>query len=355
MGNFYSNITLPVRDTSAVAAVLTGLRRDAWVAVDRDNTVVFDQRCDEQDVGELEHLAVALSQRLQCGALAVCNHDDDVLSLVVVASGSIIDRYDSNPGYFDGRQSLPTGGNAAELCALFGVPDRRSDAEQILRADHAEYVVEFDRHRALQVTLGLPERLSFLGYRYVTRGELAGDPVAATLQRVGADQSSPAADAGARSGAFATHLAVQSPTYERSVAAMQAESPDVFWNAYALALGESAVAERWQPLFRVARGNGGFLFMQLREYVITHRLVGPDGWIRADDLLADFLGEREFNQLALGRLLLRALGLPPLTADQIAAFQRGDRELLERLGRAMSEATRASDPDFGTESDEEPE
>lgn len=347
MGNFYTNITLPLADIDAVADALTDLERDAFVASDGRSTVVFDRTCDEQDERRLEQLAVALSKRLRCAALAACNHDDDVLLLVLATRGKVIERYDSNPAYFDGPGESPEGGSGSALCAAFGVDARVDRVEKVLRTDHAEFPFELDRHRALQSLLRLPETLSFLGYGYVARGELDGDPAAATLRRVGnADTDSSTANGRAASGDPASHPALSQATYERSVAAMQAESPDVFWNAFALALQDADVPERSRPMFGVARGNGQLLFMRLRDYVISNRLVGPDGWVRADDPLAELLGEREFNQLALGRLLLAALGMQPLSAEQIAAFQRGDEDLLSRVRQAVEAAMRETDPEF---------
>jgi hypothetical protein len=356
MGNFYANITLPLTDIDAVAGALTDLDRVAWLASDGRATVVFDRACDEQDERQLERLAVALSKRLDCAALGAGNHDDDVLLLVLAERGKVTDRYDSNPGYFKGRRDGPEGGSGAALCAAFGADDRIRKVEKVLRTVHADFPLEIDRHRALQSLLGLPETLSFLGYRYVARGELDGDSAAATLRRVGAaGGDTPTAAGGAPSADMASHPALNEPTYERSMAAMQAESPDVFWNAYALMLQDAEVPERSRPIFGVARGNGYMLFERMRSYLISHRLIGHDGWVRADDQLADLVGEREFNQLALGRLLLAALGLQPMTAEQIAAFQRGDPDLLRRIGGAVQEVIRAEDPAFGGGEDDEVE
>jgi hypothetical protein len=355
MGNFYTNVTLTLADIDAVADALTDLKRDAWLASDGRSTVVFDRACDEQDERQLEQLALALSTRLQCAALGACNHDDDVLLLVLAARGEVVGRYDSNPGYFDGRRERPDDASGAALCAAFGVDDRVREVQEVLRTEHAKFPIEIDRHRALQSLLGLPETISFSGYRYVARGELDSVSAAGTLRRVGGAATDSSTTTGAASSDLASHPAASQATYERSMAAMQAESPDVFWNAYALMLQHADVPERSRPIFGVARGNGYFLFERLRAYVISHRLAGPDGWIRADDQLAELLGEREFNQLALGRLLLAALGMQPMTAEQIAAFQRGDPEFLRRIAAATQEMMRAEAAAPGDCGADEPE
>ncbi|HXT14211.1 MAG TPA: hypothetical protein VN706_01190 [Gemmatimonadaceae bacterium] len=335
MGNFYANITLRAADTAAAVAALTHLRRDAWVASDAGDVVVFDKACDDQDIHALEQLTIALSDRLHCSALAACNHDDDTLTLLLAASGTLLDRYDSNPGYFEGENLPPAGGDAKQLCTAFGVRGQIRELRRVLHADHSQFVLEVDRHRAMQAILALPPTLSFLGYRYVARGELAGDPAAATLQRVwGEDSASDAVPA--------SHPALQSPTYEQAMAALQAE-PNAFWAEFALALQDADVPESGRALFKVTRGNGQQLIAQLREYVRSHGLVGPDGWIRADDRLAEFLGEREFGHLALSRLLLKALGCEPLSAEVIEGFQRNDPATLARIARGFEKAMRAED------------
>src|SRR5947209_14769763 len=107
MGNFYANVTLRTADADGAASILDELERTAFVTVVGDITVVYDEKCDEQDLEELERLAGALSKRLKCAALAVCNHDDDVLWYALVENGAAVDTYDSNPGYFEGSAAEP--------------------------------------------------------------------------------------------------------------------------------------------------------------------------------------------------------------------------------------------------------
>jgi hypothetical protein len=340
MGNFYANIALRTSDIDRVERTLTELDRDAFVATDGRLTMVFDRECDNQDVSALEGLSVALSKSLGCSALAACNHDDDALLLLSVDSGQLVDRYDSTPGYFGRRRRDPEGGDAVWLCRAFGSGGGASDCEKqvtdVLRTPHAEIGFEVDRHRSLQGLLELPETMSFLGYRYVARGELAADPAAGTLRKLGKAASeesrgSPVKNSVGREQADA-------------LVALQNAEPDLFWNAYALALGEAKVAQRFVPLFGVAEGNGQVLFRRVRDYILSRGLVAPGGQIHADDLLAEFLGVREFPQLALTRLLREALEMPPMSADQIAAFGRNDPELLLRVARGFEAVERDANP-----------
>lgn len=342
-------------DADAVARVLESHERRAYVLLVGNATFVYDERSDQQDLDAARALADMLARECRAPVLAAVNHDDDVLWLALADPSGRSDIYNSFPGYFDDGSDVPAIFDVARLCAAFGVPGRARKVEGLLGQRHADIGLEFERHQRLAALIGIDKRAAILGYGYVVRGEARQlEPPAQILCVAGAPDPGVAANRGpapVRLGSTES----PNPMYERSMAAMQAEAPGVFWNSYALALQEGDVPERSQALFGVAHGNGHFLFTRLREYVISHRLVGRDGWIHADDLLADFLGEREFNQLALARLLLAALGLQPFSAEQIASFQRGDPELLGRIARAVDASIRATDPELGTSSGDEPD
>jgi hypothetical protein len=181
MGQFYANIALKTEDLDLVAHELTALGRDALVVRQDGITMVYDRRCDDQDIDELARLSRTLSERAKCVALASCNHDDDVLLLILCDRGTEVDRYDSTPGYFEGGTGdagdagdagAPSGGEAGQLCAAFGVAKRVSDVDQLLRRTHRSTVVEGERHHALALALELPPGLVMLGYRYASDGEL---------------------------------------------------------------------------------------------------------------------------------------------------------------------------------------
>jgi hypothetical protein len=233
MGNLYANIVLRTTAADSVAAALTDLRRRAFIASDASAVVVFDEACDAQDLDELQRLAGALSKRLTCVALASCNHDDDVLWYVLVEHGEVVDIYNSNPSYFDGREAGPTGGDAARLCAAFDVARERAAVEGVLRASHRHVGLEIDRHQALQRLLRLPESLSLLGYRYVQRRELAHDPAAPTLRAVGCPMPHEQVAVGReRSTEDVNSMAAETR------AAIEREGMDLMWHSYALALSD---------------------------------------------------------------------------------------------------------------------
>jgi hypothetical protein len=60
-------------------------------------------------------------------------------------------------------------------------------------------------------------------------------------------------------------------------AALNAEEKDLFWDAYALALADAKVHERFVPLLGVAQGNGQVLFRRLCDYIGRERARRPSG------------------------------------------------------------------------------
>ena len=191
MGAFYTNITLkgPVQE-----AVLTYLRtrgRDAYVAPTiNDITLVYDLACESQDERILSALAADLSQAFTCPALAALVHDDDFLVYELFQDGTRVDKYNSDPTYFEGeRPSPPSGGDANALCTAFEAGAAVERVEEILRAwsgpsggpGASPYLFAQFRHRDLARALGLPQSLSVLGYIYVAQGEAETPGILKTL------------------------------------------------------------------------------------------------------------------------------------------------------------------------------
>jgi hypothetical protein len=171
MGNFYTNITLHHTDAAAAADALRALGREAYVAPAIHGTVVvFDQETERQDPNELARLAAALSEHLGCAAIGVLNHDDDVLRYTLHEPGRAPDAYDSAPGYFDGSDQAPGGGDAERLSAAFGRGDRTA-LERVLHGPDARGMA-IDLHAALVELLGLHPAAVGFGYTYLERGEL---------------------------------------------------------------------------------------------------------------------------------------------------------------------------------------
>jgi hypothetical protein len=176
MGNFYTNITVRHDDQAAVAALVTKLGRDAYVSRgDRGMIVVYDRESDEQPF-LLEELASQLSSQLNCPVFAVINHDDDILIYLLFSRGEKLDHYASAPGYFEGTDAPPAGGEVAVLCAEFDSAAKHNDVSQVLRPTTGRvkdrYVFAFKQHEDLVRLLSLPPASVGLGYRYIAAGDL---------------------------------------------------------------------------------------------------------------------------------------------------------------------------------------
>lgn len=191
MGSFCTNITVRTADTDGVAAAVRQAGRTAYIAPPENGSiVVFDEASEGQDPEVLKTLALHLARTCRCPALAILNHDDDVLVYVLFDAGKVVDEYNSAPGYVDADAdpgAPPAGGDAQRLTAAFGAPDRAADTERILRAaGNAEegFVFATDRHRELASVLRLSSAAVGMGYTYLEEGELPEGLQLAALLKV---------------------------------------------------------------------------------------------------------------------------------------------------------------------------
>lgn len=152
----YTNVTLGSASDADVEEALRSAGRSAYVLTAPEGVVVFDQASDLQD-GSVDTLAQNLSTRCRCIALAVTNHDDDVLMYRLFANGAEIDSYNSAPGYWtwdgEGDEPGPEGGKPAILASAFGRGENSADVQAALSGD---YDFEVDRHAAICRAVALP-------------------------------------------------------------------------------------------------------------------------------------------------------------------------------------------------------
>lgn len=161
MGNFYTNITLGGVAAEEVAAALEERQRTALVAPHHPGGVtVFDRGCEAQDPGVLGGLAQALSASLRCPALAVLNHDDDILALVLYRAGSLEAEYET--GHTADLRVAP-------LCTAWGRPWVTLPVWLLLHGPRPLF--EVARHFLLARLLGLPSWSVGTGYKYLQQGE----------------------------------------------------------------------------------------------------------------------------------------------------------------------------------------
>jgi hypothetical protein len=174
MGNFYTNITLRCADRPAIEELLAREHRAAFVGGTGQDTVIYDRQSD-QEIAPLEPLADSLSRSFSCAALAVLNHDDDILQYFLYEAGRKIDEYVSAPGYFDGTTAPPAGGVAEALCRVFGRASKQAEVARTLHPPDGRpaevFVFASQQHQRLLQLLGLPEIAVATGYTYLDRGE----------------------------------------------------------------------------------------------------------------------------------------------------------------------------------------
>ncbi|HEX8723808.1 MAG TPA: hypothetical protein VF737_00305 [Gemmatimonadaceae bacterium] len=319
MGNFYTNITVRDGDAEAVAATLGSARRRAYVVRSKGMSVVFDERCDMQDLRELEKLARQLSKR-HGPSLAVCNHDDDVLWYALALKGKTVDRYDSLPSFSGEGGDEPAGGDAAALCAAFGKPGAVDAVTALLRRPHTDYTFELERHEELCRLLDLPAESAGLGYRYVERGELEERGSPRPIATGGALEPA-AGDARATSAA--------APIDAEGAAAVRVA---VIAQQFRLLRSEIDVPPEFSDILGTGRVNAMLALGRLRDYIRAHKLpdlMRPDV-VRADASVQAILGRDEAAWEDLPALFAERLGVPPLTADEEAAIARDDPDFTRR-------------------------
>jgi hypothetical protein len=183
MGNFYTNISLKGPNQGEVVGYLNGIHRRTFVSPTvNDVTVVFDEESDSQDTEILGKSAAELSKHFDCVALAVLNHDDDILWYQLHQSGELTDEYNSDPNYFVGGHSDPSGGDAVKLCSAFGTEQgSETKMAEILRG---QYVFAIERHQELVNALGISQLAVGVGYNYMVSGDMDDDVVPGSSQCV---------------------------------------------------------------------------------------------------------------------------------------------------------------------------
>jgi hypothetical protein len=343
MGNFYTNIVLRDNDADAVIASLGAMGRRAYVAATENATIVFDERCDTQDVEELERLARELS-RQHGPALAICNHDDDVLWYALAADGRAIDRYNSFPSYFDEGGDAPVGGDAARLCQAFGVLDHTSEVHALLQRNHSDIGFEIDRHAELCRLAGLPMESVGMGYGYVSRGEYSNAGAAAVVPVGGAP---PVGGARPVDGASASAQSAAPVTFGPSPELANTPAGEMVFAFFALARSDIDVPQRFAHVLGDGRVNAMLALERLKMYIATNALiaVGRPALIRADAFVEELLGIRELPFSALVRVFSERFGVEPLTSAEQAAFQSNDQEFGRRHSETMMRILEQLDAD----------
>lgn len=164
MGNFYSNITLTTDERDRVINFLVEKKRHTFVYPIDKFICVFPKNDDI-----LFELAEQLSGEFKCPAFSVIIHDDSLLMYKLFDSGTLLDDYNSCPGYFSGVSQPSTGGDAEKLCSVYSVPGEQNSLNEILRK---EYTFESNRHDAIIAKLNLPYCTVGGGFGYLQEDDV---------------------------------------------------------------------------------------------------------------------------------------------------------------------------------------
>lgn len=143
---------------------------------DKWSCIVADP-LEAQDQEFIDLFGEALTKNSSRIAICFLNHDDDFLSVDVYKDGARAASYNSFPGYFDPDPS--TDGESPKVTSpeSFAEIGKGIDVEQVLQVlqSDEDYVYASEIHSKLATLLGLPEETVGAGFRYVLKGEVAGD------------------------------------------------------------------------------------------------------------------------------------------------------------------------------------
>ncbi len=172
MGSSYDSITVKGPEQAQIAAFLEAMGQSAFLTPTRDSVTVVACRDLQTSQGFLAH---RLSKELICTVWCVLVHDSDVMHYSLYQKGSLVDDFNSDPGWGWSDEYIPArGGNAEALCAAFGANDTETieKARKLLTVPKSPTTVAgFDtdwearggyafaeqRHADLVTALGLPE------------------------------------------------------------------------------------------------------------------------------------------------------------------------------------------------------
>ena len=186
VGNFYTNVTIKA-EFDSVVSVLRSRRRRAYAASSHGMVVVVDREADTQDVDVLASLALTLSAALSAPALAVLNHDDDVLLFGLYDNGALVMEY----GWTKGRSNEvpPTQRSTfiTEVLRRFGTSPRTATPSpeipgigivarillRVLGVIGSRFMGIAVHQRFVEDT-GLPDESIGAGFNYVDRGDFSG-------------------------------------------------------------------------------------------------------------------------------------------------------------------------------------
>ena len=125
-GSFYSNIVIISQNSENLQSIISGLGITAYYIIKNGFCLLFEQKIDEQDTNYGQNLSKLISKEIDGIVLYTTNHDSDILLIYMYKNGSEIFSYDSNPGYFEGKEMEPK---------IFGIENILNEFIEINKVD----------------------------------------------------------------------------------------------------------------------------------------------------------------------------------------------------------------------------
>ena len=171
MGNFYVNHVAVGTDRDSIVAQLRDDGRKGYCSdAIGGNVYIYDQESDSQSGDVISKLGKSLSAALNCGVLAVLNHDDDILAIWSFESGDELDSYNSTPSYFEDVGEVQ-GGDANVIARVANAIGREPEIETVLR--DTSYAFAFQRHWALAQVLDFDPNYCICGATSLDRQDVS--------------------------------------------------------------------------------------------------------------------------------------------------------------------------------------
>ena len=159
MGNFYTNVCVKNVSVEAATEAIRGLRLDAFIHPAGSDVVVYERRSDQQDTEVLGAVAERLSKDLKAVALAVLNHDDDILWFQLYSDGDLVSEYANR------------GGPRTDIRAMVSALNPSASGFQVWIALNRPFLFQVWRHERLARLLGLPPSSVGSGFNHLQVGE----------------------------------------------------------------------------------------------------------------------------------------------------------------------------------------
>jgi hypothetical protein len=153
-----------VRESEAAPAYVVR-SSDRW-------TSIFPECTETQDLDVLKSITQSISKLSKSWTFGCLVHDSDIFNYVLFKDGVEMDCYDSAPGYFEGDETAPSGGNLEMLAGLCREKCSKEDLANILHSeDEDEYLFAELRWYKLANLLGIEEDHAAVGFEYIESDE----------------------------------------------------------------------------------------------------------------------------------------------------------------------------------------